>query len=62
MVTVDQGIQHQQNMGGRKIAVIFLQALKNDIPTLTPMAKLVLAQLDDIEPGGVLTIQHPDWR
>jgi hypothetical protein len=62
MVTVDKSIQFQQNMHRRKIAVIYLRAFKNKVDVLAPMGDLVLAAVEDLQPGTVLTIQHPDWR
>jgi hypothetical protein len=61
MVTVDKSIEFQQNMGRRKIAVIYLRAVSNDLDTLKPMVEQVLAAVQSLEPGTVLTIQHPYW-
>jgi hypothetical protein len=61
MVTVDRSIQFQQNMAGREIAVIYLRAVKNKVDVLAPMGDLVLAAIENLQPGTVLTIQHPDW-
>jgi hypothetical protein len=62
MVTVDQSIQHQQNMSGRRVAVIYLRAAKNDLATLAPMAAMVMGQLQNLQPGSIVTIERPDWR
>ena len=62
LVTVDQGMRHQQNMSGRKIAVIQLRVLRNDLATLNPMAERGLVSLTDVRPGAVVTLEHPDWR
>jgi predicted nuclease of predicted toxin-antitoxin system len=62
MVTVDHSIQFQQNMAGRKVAVIYLRARKNKVDVLAPMGDLVLNAIDDLQPGTVLTIRHPDWQ
>ena len=61
LVTVDQGIQYQQNLGTLKIAVLYLRAHKNDLPTLKPMAGMVLATLDTIQAGCVIILDHPDF-
>lgn len=62
MVTVDRNMQFQQNMAGRDIAVIYLRAPKNDLPSLIPLAVRVLEELDMLQPGTVLTISHPNMR
>ncbi len=62
MVTVDKSIPFQQNMTRRKIAVIYMRAVQNDLKTLRPMAPLVLAALENLQLGTVLTLTHPDWR
>jgi predicted nuclease of predicted toxin-antitoxin system len=36
LLTVDQGIPHQQNVEGRKIAVIVVRARANQLEDLTP--------------------------
>lgn len=59
-VTIDQGLRYEQNLASRRLAVIALQSPSNDIPTLTPMAKLVLDALKTIQPGQVLVLRHPD--
>ena len=62
MVTVDKSIQFQQNMRRRKIAVIYLRAVKNKVDVLAPMGELVLTAVEDLQPGTILTIQHPDCQ
>lgn len=60
LVTIDQGLRYEQNMSGRAIAVVLLQSPSNDIPTLTPMAGLVLLASEKIEPGTVVANKHPN--
>ena len=62
LITVDRNMQFQQSMSGRQISVISLRVPKNDLASLTPMANLILARLDRLEPGSVVTVQHPDWK
>ncbi len=55
-LTVDQGIQYQQNLLARKIAIVVMRAPTNQIDDLAPMAGLVLNALVKIQPGEVVTI------
>lgn len=58
-MTVDQGIRFQQDMTGRQIAIVCLEVVRNDLPTLIPMAEQVLQALDEIQEGGILVIRAP---
>ena len=60
LLTIDQNLRYEQNMSGRRIAVLLLKSPRNDIPTLTPMAGSVLLALEDIEPGTIHAVEHPD--
>lgn len=57
VVTVDQGIRFQQNMTGRQIAIVCLEVMRNDLPTLIPLADPVLRALDEIQPGEIAIIR-----
>ncbi|AIE85097.1 hypothetical protein OP10G_1729 [Fimbriimonas ginsengisoli Gsoil 348] len=41
--------------------MIYLRALSNDLETLKPMVEMVLAAVENLQPGTIHTIQHPDW-
>ena len=56
LITVDQGIQYQQNLVDRKIFVIYIRAANTDMPTLIPMVKIVLARIVDAKLGTLLTV------
>jgi len=62
MMTVDRNMQFQQNMAGRNLAVIYLRVPKNSLPKLAPLAGEVLERLENLTPGTVITINHPDMR
>lgn len=55
-LTVDQGIQYQQNLLARKIAIVVMRAPTNQNDSLAPMAGLVLNALVTIQPGEVVTV------
>ncbi len=56
LVTVDQGIPHQQSSLGRKIAVIVIRSQTNQLEDLIPIVDAVLHVLTMILPGETVTI------
>ena len=56
LLTVDQSIPDQQNMGGRKIALLILYAPTNRLRDLKAMVPAALAALRVIQPGEVVRI------
>ncbi len=52
----DRGMEFQQDLTQRKIAVIILKAKSNRLKDLLPLVPVCLAHLDSIQPGQVLTI------
>ncbi len=59
-LTVDKGIQYQQNFTGRSIAVITMRGRNNRIETHIPLMPRVLALLPTVEPGQVYVVQAED--
>ena len=57
LLTVDQGIAHQQSLVGGKISIIPIRAETNQIEDLLPFAEAVLGALRTIVPGQVLPIR-----
>lgn len=55
-VTLDQGFQYQQNLSGRKIAVVVIRALSNRFSDVEPHAAACLAALNSIQPGQLVRI------
>ena len=55
-VTLDRGIQYQQNLAGRSIAVLIIRANSNRLTDLLPQVTECLDQLANIVPGSVTTI------
>ncbi len=53
LLTVDQGVQHQQNLAGLRISVIIMVAESNDIDDLRPLIGAVLGALEGLQPGQV---------
>jgi hypothetical protein len=56
-VSLDQGIEFQQNLAGRNMAVILLRAKSNRLADLIPLAGKILTSLSSIEPGVLVRIQ-----
>ena len=56
LLTVDQGMRHQQNMSGRRIAVLIMRAATNSLRDLAPLVPSVLAVLPSLQPGSVTEI------
>jgi hypothetical protein len=55
-VTVDQGIEYQQNLTGRTIAILILRAHSNRLKDLLTHIPACLAHLDSIQPGQIVRI------
>jgi predicted nuclease of predicted toxin-antitoxin system len=56
LVTVDQNLQHQQNLNNFPIAVVVLKAERNTYPALAPLMPRALRALGEIKPGELVTI------
>ena len=55
-LTVDQGIEYQQNLTGRKIAIIVFRAKSNRLKDLLPLLPACLAHIESIQPGQIVNI------
>ena len=56
LVTVDRGIEYQQEFGNRKIAMVILCAKSIKLNHLTPLVPALLDRLELIRPGQVIRI------
>ncbi len=56
IVTVDQNIKHQQNITNRKIAILILCSLTNDVDDIRPLIPDALTALKLIQPGQILEV------
>ena len=57
LLTVDQGLQHQQNLSSLHIAIIVIVAASNDIDDLRPMLPGVRNALAQIGPGDIVRVE-----
>jgi hypothetical protein len=55
-LTMDKGIEYEQSLAGRSIAVLILRAKSNQLTDLLPHVAACLAQLRSIRPGQVAQI------
>ncbi|MFY9527964.1 MAG: DUF5615 family PIN-like protein [Candidatus Acidiferrales bacterium] len=56
LLTVDQGFEYEQNLGGREIAIIIFRAKSNRLKDLLPHVAVCLAHLESIGPGQIIRI------
>jgi hypothetical protein len=56
LVTIDQGIEHQQNLATCNIALLIVRAPSNRIEDLVPLMRSALVPLENVRPGSVLRI------
>ena len=55
-VTLDKGMQHQQNLAGFQIAVVIIRAKSSRIEDILPHVEACLVAIRSIQPGQVLQI------
>ena len=60
LLTVDQGIPHQQPSVGRRISIIVIRSQTNQLEDLVPLADAIVRALEAIEPGQTKVIPLPD--
>lgn len=56
-LTVDQGIEYQQNLTGRKIAILIVRAKSNRLHDLLQLLPACLARIGSIQPGQIVRIE-----
>ena len=59
VVTTDKSIPQQRRFTDRQISLIIMRAKSNAIPSLEPLASLVMVALLNIEPGTTVTVTAP---
>lgn len=55
-LTVDRGLEHQQNLAGFAIAVVVIHSTSNDIAILRPLMPKVLSALAQAKPRAVVHV------
>src|SRR5881296_2897423 len=56
-LTVDQGIEYQQNLEGRKIAIIIFRTKSNRLKDLLQLVPACLARIESIRAGQIVSIE-----
>jgi predicted nuclease of predicted toxin-antitoxin system len=55
-VTIDRNIRYQQNLRGRKIAILINRCVSNDLGDIRPHVSQALAALRSVQPGQVVEV------
>jgi predicted nuclease of predicted toxin-antitoxin system len=55
-ITVDQGIEYEQNLQHRNIAVVVVRVKSSRLEDLLPHAQEILKELSSIQPGRLIKI------
>jgi predicted nuclease of predicted toxin-antitoxin system len=53
-ITMDKGLQYEQNLTGRKIAIIVIRAKSNRLADLLPHVPVCLSIMSSIQPSQVV--------
>ena len=56
LLTVDQGIEYQQNLSGLSISVVVMLAASNDVDDLRPLLPRVEQALASLRPGETMRV------
>src|ERR1700722_2974938 len=56
LLTVDQGILHQQNFAGRTLSIISIRSRTNQLEDLLPLVEPILKAIEMITSGQVVSI------
>lgn len=58
LLTSDREIPYQQNLRNRSISIVIMRSQTNDLRDLVPLVPSLLAALETIQPGQILTIPN----
>ena len=56
LITVDQNLRHQQNLGTLPIAVVIIRSVSNDIDALMALVPSVLGALASLRPRELIEV------
>lgn len=57
LLTVDQGLRHQQNLQAAGVAVVVIFGASNQLADLIPLVPNVLLALETVQPGDVVDVR-----
>jgi predicted nuclease of predicted toxin-antitoxin system len=55
-LTMDKGLQYQQNLAGRRIAIVVLRSRSNRLRDLLPHMEARLLAMSSVQPGEVVRV------
>ena len=58
LLTVDKGIEYEQNLRGRKLAIIIFRTKSNRLIDLLPLVPICLNLLENIVPSQIVRIPN----
>ena len=56
LLTVDQGLPHQQSSAERKLSIIVIHSRTNQLEDLAPLVGAILQSLATIQPGQTIAV------
>ena len=56
LLTMDRGLEYQQNLTGLELCLVVLSAVSNDIDDLLPLVPSINAALQEAAPGRVIRV------
>jgi predicted nuclease of predicted toxin-antitoxin system len=59
LVTLDTNLRYQQNLSGRRIAVVVLAARSNRLEDLSPLFPSCVEAVATITPGEIIYVRRP---
>ena len=59
LLTIDKNIRHQQNLAGKKIAVLIIRSISSDLEDIRPHIPEALAALRTIQPSQFVEVGTP---
>jgi len=57
-LTMDRGLEYEQNLRDRRIAVIILRTKSNRLTDLIPLVERCLVQMNSIKPGQTAWVEE----
>ena len=58
-LTIDRGLQYQENLAGRGIAILIVRARSNRLQDLLPHIEACLSVMSSIQAGQVIRVGEP---
>ena len=55
-LTMDKGLQYQQNLAGRSIAILIIRSKSNRLIALLPQLEAIRSILSTIQPGEAIRV------